>query len=125
VWREAAETAGAEALGRWGEAIAMFPVPEGVLQCLCSEAVRCCMGALSAQAACPDRGFLRPGACATEVEGRHHGLTPRAHALAPCVRRVGRLRRKTAETDGGRESGHMTAASAAYLNNPVERTAHS
>ena len=40
VWREDAETTGADAQGSWGEAIDMFPVQEGVWQCLCSDAVR-------------------------------------------------------------------------------------
>ena len=95
VWREDADTAGAEAHGRWGEAIDLLPVQAGVLQCLCSETVRGWMGALREQAYCPDRGCLSPCACATEVEGRKHVLTQWAHELSPCVRRVVRLRRKT------------------------------
>ena len=83
------------------------------------------MGALSEQASFPDRGFLSPFACATEVEGHHQVWTPWAHETSPLVRRVVRLRRKTAETDGGRESGHMTAASAAYLNDALQLTASS
>jgi len=125
VWRAEAEPAGAEAQGRWGEASDLVPVPDGGLQGLCSDAVRGWRGALRAQAYGPARGFLRPFACATEVEGRQQVLTPWAQAISPCVRRVVRVRRKTAETEGGRESGHMTAASAAYLNNALQLTARS
>jgi hypothetical protein len=53
------------------------------------------VGALSAQAYCPDRGFLCPFALAAAVEGRKHLLTQWAHEISPFVRRVVRLRRKT------------------------------
>jgi hypothetical protein len=125
VWREAAETAGAEAHGRWGAARDMVPVQEGVLQVLGREAVRGLMGELSAQAYVPDRGCRSPCALATEGEGRHHVLTQWAHEISPGVRRVGRWRRKTSETDCGRESGQMTAAAAAYLNNRLQPTPYS
>jgi hypothetical protein len=52
----------------------------------------------------------RPCACATAVEGRKHGLTSWGQELSPCVRRGGGVRRKTAETDWGRQRGLMTAA---------------
>jgi hypothetical protein len=95
VLREEAETAGAEAHGRWGEAIDIFPVQAGVLQCLCRDAVRGFMVELREQADFPDIGFLSPFALTTEVEGRNHLLTQWAHEISPFVRRVVRLRRKT------------------------------
>jgi hypothetical protein len=95
VWREEADTAGADAHGRWGEAIDLLPVQEGVLQFLCRDTVRGFMGELREQAYFPDRGFLSPFAFATEVEGRNHVLTQWAHEISPFVRRVVRLRRKT------------------------------
>ena len=95
VWREEADTAGADAHGRWGEAIDIFPMQEGVLQVLCRDTVRGCMVELREQAYFPDIGFLRSFAFATEVEGRKHLLTQWAHEISPFVRRVGRLRRKT------------------------------
>ena len=125
VWREDAETTGADAQGSWDEAIDMCPVQEGVWQCLCSDAVRGLMGALSEQASFQDRGFLSPFACATEVEGRQHVLTQWAHKISPFVRRVICLRRKTSETACRRESGLLTAAPAAYLNIGLELTASS
>ena len=95
VLREEAEATGAETHGRWGEAINVFAVQEGVLQRLCGEQVGRFALALSPQASCTDRGVLSPCACATELEGRNHVLTQWAHEIAPCVRRVVRLRRKT------------------------------
>jgi hypothetical protein len=92
---EEADTAVADAHGRWGEAIDIFPVQEVVLQFLFSDAVRGCMGELRKQAYFPDIGFLSPFAFATEVEGRNHVLTQWAHEIPPFVRRVVRLRRKT------------------------------
>ena len=96
VLREEADTAGAEAQRRWGEAIDIFPVQAVVLQCLFRDAVRGFMGELREQADFPDIGFLRPFAFATEVKGRNHLLTQWAHEISPFVRRGVRLRRKTA-----------------------------
>jgi len=92
---EEADTTGAEAHGRWGKAIDVFAVQEGVLQLLFRDAVGGCVGELSQQAYFTDRGFLRPFAFATELEGRKHVLTQWAHEISPFVRRVVRLRRKT------------------------------
>jgi hypothetical protein len=95
VLREEADAALAEAHGRWGEAVDVFPVQEVRLKFLCSDAVGGLVGELSEQAYCTDRGFLSPFAFATEVEGRNHVLTQWAHETSPFVRRVVRLRRKT------------------------------
>ena len=94
VLSEAAEATGADTQGRWGEAINVFAVQEGVLPLLCGEQVGRCALALSPQASGTDRGFLSPFACATELEGRNHVLTQWAHEISPFVRRVVRLRRK-------------------------------
>jgi hypothetical protein len=95
VLREAADAAGAEAHGRRGAAVDMLAVEEGSREFLCGDAGGGCVGALSQEADFPDRGFLSPFACATEVEGRHHVLTQGAHEISPFVRRMVRLRRKT------------------------------
>jgi hypothetical protein len=93
--REEANTAGADTHGRWSEAVDVFPVQEVALQLLFRNVVGWFMVELREQAYFPDRGFLRPFAFATEVEGRKHLLTQWAHAISPFVRRVVRLRRKT------------------------------
>ena len=96
VLREEAEAAGADAHGRWGKAVDVFPVQEVALKLLCGEHVRRCVGELSQQADCADRGFLSPFAFATEVESRHHVLTQWGHEISPVVSgRVVRVRRKT------------------------------
>ena len=95
VLREEADTAVADAHGRWGEAVDVFAVQEVVLQLLFGDAVGGCVVELSQQADFPDRGFLRPFALATEVESRNHVLTQWGHEISPFVRRVVRLRRKT------------------------------
>jgi len=86
VWREEAEATGAEAHGSWGKTIDIGAVQEGVLQLLCSEAVGGCVGALSPQASCPDRGFLRPCALATALQCGQHVLTQWGHEISPFVR---------------------------------------
>ncbi len=86
VRREEADTTGAETHGRGGEAVDVLPVQEGVLQCLCSDAVGGCVGALSQQADFPDRSFLSPFALATALESRNHVLTQWAHEISPFVR---------------------------------------
>jgi hypothetical protein len=75
VLREKAEATGAETHGCWGEAVDIFPVQEGVLECLFRDAVGGFVGALSQQTDCPDRGLLRPFALATAWERRKHVLT--------------------------------------------------
>jgi hypothetical protein len=80
---EAAETAGAETHGSWGEAGDVCAVQEGVLQLLCGEQGGRCARELSPQAYFADRGLLRPFACATEVESRKHGLTQWGHERSP------------------------------------------
>ena len=94
---------GAETHGGWGEAVDGCAMPAGALQRLCREVVGGCGVARRAEAACSDRGCLRPCACATGVERREHVVTQGAHRLSPFVRRVLEVRRKTAEMDGGRE----------------------
>jgi hypothetical protein len=85
VWREAADATGAEAHGRGGKAIDIVAVQEGVLQRLFSDAVGGCVGELSQQADCPDRGFLRPFALATALKCGQHVLTQWGHAISPFV----------------------------------------
>jgi hypothetical protein len=95
VLREEAEATGAEAHGRGGQAIDVFPVQDRALQLLCGEAVGGCVGALSQQADFADRGCWRPCACAAEVERRDHLWTQGAHGVSPFVRRGVDGRRKT------------------------------
>ncbi len=95
VLREEADATGADTHGRWGEAINVFAVQEGVLQLLFGEQVGRFAIELSQQAYFTARGFLSPFAFATELEGRNHLLTQWAHEISPFVRRVVRLRRKT------------------------------
>ena len=92
---EEANTAVADAHGRWGEAIDVFAVQEVALQLLFRDAVGGFVVELRQQADFPDIGFLRPFALATEVESRNHLLTQWAHEISPFVRRVVGLRRKT------------------------------
>jgi len=86
VLREAAEATVAEAHGRGGEAIDVFAVQERALERLFGEQVGRVVGALSQQADCPDRRFLRPFALATEVESRKHGWTQWGHEMSPSMR---------------------------------------
>jgi hypothetical protein len=79
---EEAAAAGADAHGRWGEAIDVFPVQEIALQLLCGDTVRGCVVALGQQADFPDRGFLSPFALATELESRKHVLTQGGHTMS-------------------------------------------
>lgn len=58
VWREEAEAAGAEAPGRWGEAVAGCAVQAGALQLLCRTAVGGGVGERREQADGPERGLL-------------------------------------------------------------------
>jgi hypothetical protein len=75
VRREETDTTLAEAHGRGGEAVDVFPVQEGVLQFLFRNAVGGCVIALCEQADFPDIRFLRPFALVTEVERCKHLLT--------------------------------------------------
>jgi hypothetical protein len=75
VRREKAEATVAETHGRWGEAVDMVPVQEGVLEFWCSEAVGGGVVDLSQQTDCSDRGCQSPFALATEWESRNHVLT--------------------------------------------------
>ena len=96
VLREEAETTRAEAHGRGGEAVDVLPVQEGVLQCLCRDAVGGWVVELREQTDFPDRGVLRPFALATALKRGNHVLTQWGHELSPVVSgRVVRLRRKT------------------------------
>jgi hypothetical protein len=85
VLREEADTAVADAHGRWGEAIDIFPVQEVVLQFLFRDAVRGFMVELREQAYFPDIGCLRPFALATELKRCDHLLTQWSHELSPFV----------------------------------------
>jgi hypothetical protein len=82
VLREEADAAIAEAHGRGGEAIDVFPVQERVREFLFRDAVGGCVGALGQQADFPDSGCLRPCALATEVESRNHVLTQGSHTMS-------------------------------------------
>jgi hypothetical protein len=81
-----AEAAGADAPGRWGEAVDVFPVPAVTLQCPCREAGGGGVGALSQQASCTDLGLLGTRSCATAWPGGHHGWTSWGQELSPFVR---------------------------------------
>jgi hypothetical protein len=85
VLREEAETAVADTHGRGGEAIDVFPVPEGGLECLFRNEVGGFVVELSQQTDCTDRGFLRPFALATALESRKHLLTQWGHEMSPCM----------------------------------------
>ena len=84
--REEADATGADAHGRWGQAIDVFPVQERALQLLCGAAVGGCVVELGQQADFSDLGFLRPFAFAAEVESRDHLLTQWGHEMSPFVR---------------------------------------
>jgi hypothetical protein len=92
---EETDTTIAEAHGRGGEAVDVFPVQEVVLQFLFSNAVGGFVIELGQQAYFPDIRFLSPFAFATEVESRKHLLTQWSHETSPFVRPVICLRRKT------------------------------
>jgi hypothetical protein len=92
---EEADTTVADAHGRWGEAIDVFPVQEIALQFLFGDAVGGFVVELGQQADFPDIGFLRPFALATELKRGNHLLTQGAHEISPFVRRVVGLQRKT------------------------------
>jgi len=79
---EEADTAGADAHGRWGEAIDVFPVQEIALQLLFGDTVGGCVVALGQQADFPDIGCLSPFALATELESRNHLLTQGGHTMS-------------------------------------------
>jgi hypothetical protein len=83
VLREEAETARAEAPGRWGEAVDVFAVQEGALQLLCSDAVGGGVAARREQADFPDRGLLGTLARAAELERSNHLLTQWGHERSP------------------------------------------
>jgi hypothetical protein len=85
VLREKADATVADTHGRWGEAVDIFPVQEGVLEFLCRDAVGGCVVALSQQTDFPDRGFLSPFALATELESRDHLLTQGGHEMSPSM----------------------------------------
>ena len=82
---EEADTAVADAHGRWGEAIDVFPVQEVVLQLLFRDAVGGCVVELRQQADFPDIGLLGPLALAAELERRNHLLTQWGHEMSPFV----------------------------------------
>jgi hypothetical protein len=88
-------TAVAETHRRWGEAVDVFPVQEGVLKLLFGDTVGGCVIELSQEPDCTDRGFVRPFPLAAQLKRRNHVLPQWAHAISPFVRRVVRLRRKT------------------------------
>jgi hypothetical protein len=75
VLREKADAARAETQGRGGEAVDVFPEQARALQLLFGDAVGGCVLDLRQQTDFPDRGGLRPFACATALESRKHVLT--------------------------------------------------
>src|SRR5262245_49717725 len=83
VLREEADAAVAEAHGRGGKAVDVFPVQAIVLEFLCRDAVGGCVVELSQQTDFPDVGCLSPCACATELESRDHVLTQWGHEMSP------------------------------------------
>ena len=64
---EEADTARADAHGRWGEAVDVFAVQEGALQLLFRDAVGGCVAELREQADFPDIGLLGTLALAAEL----------------------------------------------------------
>jgi hypothetical protein len=86
VLREEADAARAEAHGCWSEAVDVFPVQEGVLKVLCSDAVGCCVIALSQQAYLTDLGLLGTLPLATALKRSDHVLTQWDHEISPFLR---------------------------------------
>ena len=76
---EEANTAGAEAHGRGGEAVDVFAVQEVALQLRFSKAVGGCVVELREQADFPDIRLLGALALATELQCSNHLLTQRGH----------------------------------------------
>jgi hypothetical protein len=95
VRREEAAATVTEAQGRRGQAIDVVAVQDSTLPLLCRHAVGGGVGALREQADCPDRGCMRPCACAAEVERRKQVWTQGAQEISPFVRRGVDGRRKT------------------------------
>jgi hypothetical protein len=83
---EEADTAGAEAHGRWSQAIDVFAVEEVTLKFRFRDAVGGCVGELGQEADFPDIRFLGPFARAAELESRQHVLTQGGHEMSPFVR---------------------------------------
>jgi hypothetical protein len=84
--REEAEATGAEAHGRWGEAIDVLTVQAGVLECRCGDHVGRCAIELSQQADLTDVGLVGALSLATEWQRGHHVLTQWGHEISPCLR---------------------------------------
>jgi hypothetical protein len=113
VLREEAEATGADAHGRWGEAVDVCAVQEGALQLLVRDAVGGCVGELREQADCPDRGLGGTLTLAAEVQRSNHVLTQWGHERAPflrgrvvCLSKGGHRKRQgssTADLGGGQE----------------------
>ena len=82
---EEADATVADTHGRWGEAIGIFSVQEGVLEFWFRDAVGGFVVELSQQTDFPDRGCLSPFALATELESRNHLLTQWGHEISPFV----------------------------------------
>jgi hypothetical protein len=96
VRKEEADATGAEAHGRWGEAVDVFAVQEVMRKFLCREAVGGCVVELRQQTSCPDRGLLGTLSLATAVESRNHVVTQWGHEISSFVHgRMVRVRRKT------------------------------
>jgi hypothetical protein len=85
VLREAADAAGADTHGRWGEAIDVFAVQEGVLECWFGEQVRRFARELSQQASLTDISLLSPFSLTTALQCSNHVLTQRGHEMSPFV----------------------------------------
>jgi hypothetical protein len=85
VLQEAAEATGADAHGRWGEAVDVFAVQEVRRKFLCRDAIGGFVGDLSQQAYFPDIGVLGTLSLATELKRGDHVLTQWGHEISPFV----------------------------------------
>ena len=82
---EKTDATGADAHGRWSEAIDVCAVQAGGLELLCGDPVRRCARALGQQTDLTDRGFLSPVALAAELQRGNHVLTQGGHEISPFV----------------------------------------
>ena len=82
---EEADATVADAHGSWGEAIDVFAVQEGVLECWFGEQVRRFARELSQQASLTDISLLSPFSLTTALQCSNHVLTQRGHEMSPFV----------------------------------------
>jgi hypothetical protein len=83
---ETAPATGAEAPGRWGEAVDVVPMQAGVLQRRCGEQGGRLVGERREQASCTDLSVWGTRSLATELQCGHHVLTQWGHEISPCGR---------------------------------------